>query len=73
MAGVISAKGLFSVVSIPSAFEDGTASVDGTDTYAISAAPKIPNLIASLFFSATGGLKDVKTRWSSDIILQVVS
>lgn len=40
-----------------------------TGTYAISAAPKIPNLRASPFFSTVGGLKDVETRLSSDIIV----
>jgi hypothetical protein len=33
-------------------------------TYAILAAPRIPNLTAPSFFSALGGSKDVKTRFS---------
>ena len=38
----------------------------------MSAAPKTPNRMASPFFSATGGPKDVNTRFSNDIILQAV-
>jgi hypothetical protein len=46
------------------------------DTYAIFAAPKMPNLIASLFFSTAGGPKAVKTRFTNDtswsVLMQVI-
>jgi hypothetical protein len=75
LAGVISAMGLFQCQYLAQ-LNDGTAHYmhpgsSGRNTHAIVAAPRTPNLIASPFFSATGGAKDVKTRFSSDIILQV--
>ncbi len=36
------------------------------------AAPKMPNLIPSLFFSTVNGLKAVKTRFIKDIILSYI-
>jgi hypothetical protein len=51
LAGVIRLRGLFNV--------SNRLKMAQVDTYAVCAAPKIPNLIASLFFSTVGGKKAV--------------
>ncbi len=61
MAGVVSPKELFNV--------SDALNVAHLDTYAARAAPKIPNLIASLFFSTVGGPKAVRRWFTNDIIL----
>lgn len=68
MAGVIIANGLLSINGVLKRTQPNRYAGALVDTYAIFAAPKIPNLTASLFFSAVGGQKAVKMRFTSDAI-----
>jgi hypothetical protein len=69
LAGVISVMGLFSVNSAVKTAHLNKCAHGPVNTYAAFAAPKMPNLIGSLFFSTVNGKKAVKRRFNSVAIL----
>ena len=62
LAGMTRHRGLSVVSRILNMAMPGKYVHAMVETYAVWAAPKMPNRMASLFFSGIGGLKDVKTR-----------